>query len=77
MLTRTSVSVRSTSPFIPADRLGQTHITLLGQFSVFNFFLNHLRRDCVRSPGITSTRFMKFSVCFQWTIRKAVAWSFK
>jgi hypothetical protein len=40
-------------------------------------FMSYSPSNSVPSPGITSMRLIKLRVCFQWTIRKAVAWSFR
>ena len=38
-------------------------------------FMSYSLINSVPSPGITSRRLIKLRVCFQWTIRKSVAWS--
>ena len=40
-------------------------------------FMSYSIINSVPAPGITSRRLIKLRVCFQWTIRKAVAWSFR
>ncbi len=40
-------------------------------------FMSYSLINSVPSPGITSRRLIKLRVGFQWTIRKAVAWSFR
>jgi len=38
-------------------------------------FMSYSLINSVPSPAITSRRLTELRVCFQWTIRKAVAWS--